>query len=108
MLKSFSIQNGKMNVLPHTVATQDQAGGWAQKPSLGWMGSYSWGFTVPALPAALCAGWLLGMETQLLWLTIQLLFFSLALFSGYIQILDSWHHPYDGVFGFLQGALMAS
>ncbi|XP_062966046.1 phospholipid phosphatase 3-like [Cynocephalus volans] len=48
-----------------------------------------------------------GQKTKLLRPTIQFLFLSLALLTGYIQTLDHWHHPYDMVFGFLLGALMA-
>ena len=48
-----------------------------------------------------------GQKIWLLRPTIQLLLLSLALFTGYIRVLDHWHHPYDAIFGFLQGALMA-
>ncbi|XP_061278428.1 phospholipid phosphatase 3-like isoform X4 [Bos javanicus] len=51
-----------------------------------------------------------GSWGQKIWLlrpTIQLLFLSLALLTGYIRVLDHWHHPYDAFFGFLQGALTA-
>ncbi|KAF5911601.1 hypothetical protein HPG69_008200, partial [Diceros bicornis minor] len=48
-----------------------------------------------------------GQKTRLLRPTIQLLFLFLALFTGYLRILDYWHHPSDTVFGFVQGALMA-
>ncbi|XDB52442.1 hypothetical protein AB1E18_005982 [Capra hircus] len=51
-----------------------------------------------------------GSWGQKIWLlrpTIQLLFLSLALLTGYIRVLDHWHHPCDAFFGFFQGALMA-
>ncbi|XP_012617157.2 phospholipid phosphatase 3-like isoform X1 [Microcebus murinus] len=48
-----------------------------------------------------------GQKTSFLRPTFQFLFLSLALVTGYIRTLDYWHHPYDVVIGFLQGALMA-
>ncbi|XP_055422604.1 phospholipid phosphatase 2-like [Bubalus kerabau] len=63
-----------------------------------------------ALPPAFQLYIQAGSWGQKIWLlrpTIQLLFLSLALLTGYIRVLDHWHHPYDAFFGFLQGALMA-
>lgn len=63
-----------------------------------------------ALPPAFQLYIQAGSWGQKIWLlrpTIQLLFLSLALLTGYIRVLDHWHHPCDAFFGFFQGALMA-
>lgn len=88
---------------------------WPTIKQVGWPKNPAWGGWVATRGASQClpspqlyvqaGSW--GWKTQLLWLTIQLLFFSLALFSGYIPILDYQHHPCDSVFGFLQEALVA-